>query len=396
MEPLHKDDKKIEQLNAFMHALVKAESSEKKREVYKAYKDTVKDIRPIDLFYVDMYKEQSGLSEKTIKATADKFVNTFKEGLERSEVTDHPHPFFDALLSDNAAIKEHLTNLKGLFKGDGLKDHIKEITKGFESLLKLERKFQVKENILFPRLEESAPSTMPIKVMWSLHDDARASLKNLLEELKKEDADIKSLKRMIGDYYYLVYGIIQKEQLILLPVAVKLLREKTMDAMYEEVFDYGFVFVERTPPEIGKKTGTERFEDGVFSSHTGSLTFKQIELLFSHLPLDLTYVDKHDRVRYFNDRRERHFPRSPSIIGRLVEHCHPPKSVDTVNRIVEAFKSGEKNTADFWIEFKGSFLYIRYFAVRDETGAYEGVLEVSQDVSEIRGLKGQKRLLDWD
>ena len=134
----------------------------------------------------------------------------------------------------------------------------------------------------------------------------------------------------------------------------------------------------------------------MFSSHTGSLTFKQIELLFSHLPLDLTYVDKHDRVRYFNDRRERHFPRSPSIIGRLVEHCHPPKSVDTVNRIVEAFKSGEKNTADFWIEFKGSFLYIRYFAVRDETGAYEGVLEVSQDVSEIRGLKGQKRLLDWD
>ncbi|MFW5894852.1 MAG: PAS domain-containing protein [Bacillota bacterium] len=396
MELLHKDDKKIRRLSAFMDELINATTREAKREVYESYKDVVQDVRPIDLYYVDMYKEDSDLSSKAIKATANKFVNTFKEGLERTEVKTHDHPFFDALLEDNAAIKNHLGTMKERFKGDALKDHLKEVTKDFETLLKLDRKFLVKENILFPRLEEKVPSTKPLQVMWSLHDDARAALKGLLADLKKPSPDIDALKKQIGDYYYLVYGIIQKEQLILFPVATKVLDTKTMDAMYEEAFEYGFVFIERTPPKYDDQKKKTDFEDGEFVSPTGSLSFKQVELIFSHLPVDITYVDKHDRVRYFNDRKERHFPRSPSIIGRLVQHCHPPKSVDTVKRIVEAFKNGEKDTADFWIEFKGSFLYIRYFAVRDEENRYEGVLEVSQDVTDIRKLKGQKRLLDWE
>ncbi|MFP4078509.1 MAG: PAS domain-containing protein [Candidatus Izemoplasmataceae bacterium] len=323
-------------------------------------------------------------------------MNTFKEGLWRRAVKTHDPPFFDALLKDNEAIKAHLGDMKALFKGDALRNNLKEVTKGFEALLKLDRKFLVKENILFPRLEDKVPSTNPLKVMWSLHDDARAALKELLGHLEKRSVDTGALKKQIGDYYYLVYGIIQKEQLILFPVAVKMLDEKTMDAMYEEAFEYGFVFIERTPPKYEQKEKESDFKDGEFVSPTGSLSFKQLERIFAHLPLDITYVDKHDRVRYFNDRKARHFPRSPSIIGRLVEHCHPPKSVDTVKRIVEAFKSKEKDTADFWIEFKGAFLYIRYFAIRDEKGHYEGVLEVSQDITDIRKLKGQKRLLDWE
>ena len=397
MEYLNKDETRINRLNAFMEALQNAEERTEKRKIYEAYKDTVKDIRPIDLFYVNLYGAGSKASVSTIKKSANKFVNTFKEGLERFELTSHDHPFFDALLDENKAITDHLKKMKALFKGDreAIIDKREPILKGFEKLMVLERKYQKKENILFPRLEGKLPSTNPLTVMWALHDDARVLLKDILKALRKTRLDKKAFKSMIGDFYYLVYGIIQKEQLILFPVAVKMLDEKTMDAMYEEAFDYGFVFIERTPPKLDHKTH-ESFEDGLYKSTTGTLSFKQLTLIFSHLPLDITYVDKHDRVQYFNNKSDRHFPRNPSIIGRLVKHCHPPKSVGTVEKIVSAFKEGSKDTADFWIEFKGTFLYIRYFAIRDDEGTYEGVLEVSQDVTGIRKLEGQKRLLDWD
>ncbi len=382
METLHKHPKKIERLSAFMDALLKADSRQAKREVYETYKDTVMDINPIDLFYVNLYEEHSDASVETIKQSANKFVNTFKEGLEKSEVKTHDHPFFDALLEENKAITKHLNEMKDLFKGDAIEKNQTAIKKGFEKLMTLERKYQKKENILFPRLEDKLPSTNPLKVMWALHDDARVGLKSLLKTLDKAPLDTKTIKSMIGDFYYLLYGIIQKEQLILIPVALKVLDTPTLDSMYEEAFDYGFTFIERTPPKLRNKSD-KSFEDGLYKSQTGMLSFKQLTMIFSHLPLDLTYVDKNDRVQYFNNTNDRQFPRSPSIIGRLVQHCHPPKSVDTVEKIVAAFKEGTKDTADFWIDFKGTFLYIRYFAVRDEQGDYEGVIEVSQDVTDI-------------
>ncbi len=397
MEYLNKDEAKIKRLDAFMDELLKAEEKHEKRNIYETYKDTVQDIRPIDLFHVNLYGAHSNASVKTIKKNANKFVNAFKEGLERYEVKAHDHPFFDALISENEAITDHLKTMKAYFKGDSeaIEANRERITKDFEKLMLLERKYQKKENILFPRLEEKLPSTNPLTVMWALHDDARALLKKILKALDKPPLDIKAFKSMLGDFYYLVYGIMQKEQLILFPVAIKVLDENTMDAMYEESFDYGFTFIERTPPKL-KKEKASTFEDGLYKSSTGTLSFKQLTLIFSHLPLDITYVDKHDKVQYFNNKSDRHFPRSPSIIGRLVKHCHPPKSVKTVEKIVTAFKDGSKDTADFWIDFKGTFLYIRYFAIRDDSGNYEGVLEVSQDVTDIRNLKGEKRLLDWD
>ncbi len=200
---------------------------------------------------------------------------------------------------------------------------------------------------------------------------------------------------MIGQYFYLVYGIIEKEQLILFPVALNALNDEQMDEMYTEAFDYGFTFLNKTPPAIKKSTSTTQLRDDLFESKTGHLTFKQITLIFNHLPVDITYVDKHDRVKFFNETNERHFPRSASIINRLVKHCHPPKSVAMVQRIVDAFKKGEKNHADFYIHFKDSYLYIQYFAVRDEDGDYEGVLEVSQNIKPLKAIEGEKRLLDW-
>ena len=117
--------------------------------------------------------------------------------------------------------------------------------------------------------------------------------------------------------------------------------------------------------------------------------------MLKNLPFDMTFVDENDRVRYYSQGRERLFPRSPAVIGREVQNCHPPNSVHIVEKILEGFRRKEKDTAEFWLNLNDRFIHIRYFALYDQEGAYRGVVEVSQDVTEIRALKGQKRLLDW-
>ena len=127
----------------------------------------------------------------------------------------------------------------------------------------------------------------------------------------------------------------------------------------------------------------------------GSLSQEQLNLFFSHLPFDVTFVDENDRVAFFNQGSERTFLRSPGIIGREVKFCHPPKSVDTVLVILEAFKNGSKDSAEFWINFGGKLIHIRYFALRDEDKNYKGVIELTQDITEIQKIEGERRLLDW-
>ncbi|MGB9893043.1 MAG: PAS domain-containing protein [Candidatus Saccharicenans sp.] len=129
---------------------------------------------------------------------------------------------------------------------------------------------------------------------------------------------------------------------------------------------------------------------------TGKLTTDQIDLIFQTLPVDVSFVDENDTVVYYSEKKDRIFTRVPGVIGRQVQNCHPAKSVAVVEKILKSFKSGQKDTAEFWIQIEGRFIHIRYFAVRDENGNYRGCLEVSQDVTEIRQLQGQRRLLDWD
>lgn len=128
----------------------------------------------------------------------------------------------------------------------------------------------------------------------------------------------------------------------------------------------------------------------------GFLTQEQLDLMLRHLPFDITYVDEHDKVRYYSATDDRVFPRTPSIIGRDVQKCHPPKSVHVVEKIVEAFKNKERDKAEFWLNFQGRVIHIRYYPIFDENGTYRGVIEVSQDITEIQKLSGEHRLLDWE
>jgi DUF438 domain-containing protein len=142
-------------------------------------------------------------------------------------------------------------------------------------------------------------------------------------------------------------------------------------------------------------TSPDQPRAGAVPLSVGALTPEQIDLMLKTLPVDLSYVDETDTLVYYSETRDRIFKRTPAVIGRKVQNCHPAQSVATVEAILQAFKAGTKDSAAFWIELDGKFILIRYFAVRDGKGAYKGCLEVSQDATWIRGLKGQKRLLDW-
>jgi len=120
-----------------------------------------------------------------------------------------------------------------------------------------------------------------------------------------------------------------------------------------------------------------------------------IEAMLDAMPVEISFVDENDEVRYFNKNGDRIFPRPRSIVGKTVQQCHPQKSVHKVLQILEAFKDGKKDAAEFWINLKGRQIYIRYFPVRDKDGKYLGTLEVSQDITDIKKIEGEKRLLDW-
>jgi PAS domain S-box-containing protein len=126
-----------------------------------------------------------------------------------------------------------------------------------------------------------------------------------------------------------------------------------------------------------------------------SLNIETLEALFNALPVEVSFVDENDQVRYFSKNGNRIFPRSKGILGLKVQKCHPEKSLQKVLQILEAFKSGKRDTAEFWINLEGRLIYIRYFCVRDKQNKYLGTLEVTQDITDIKKIKGERRLLDW-
>jgi hypothetical protein len=232
--------------------------------------------------------------------------------------------------------------------------------------------------------------------MWALHDDIRAFIKDVRKRVidnKMEKVAIEALAKMINDMIY-------KEEHILFPMTLETLSEDEWAKVRKGEEEIGFAWIK---PETVWKPAAESFQQALLSEKvgslnldTGQLTAEQVNLVLTHLPVDISFVNENDEVAYYSASPERIFPRSPGVIGRKVQNCHPPKSVGMVEKILSEFKAGTKSVADFWIQMQGKFILIKYFAVRDAEGKYRGCLEVSQDVTGIRKLEGQKRLLDWN
>ncbi|HIJ56700.1 MAG TPA: DUF438 domain-containing protein [Deltaproteobacteria bacterium] len=355
---------------------------------------------------------EEGLPVEEIKQLCDVHVEVFKEALEGKDRPQPPpgHPVH-TFMKENRASEEIISETSKLMGRLGQPPSSKAFDEHREALgVLIERLSEVnihytrKENQLFPMLE-AHHFTGPSQVMWSIHDDIRASIKKARQALRQSDpeqalAPLKEATQAIRDMIY-------KEEHILYPVSLDMLSESEWIKVKAGEADIGYSWVvpdEGWPEEIRVEPDMPPVEtvaavseiSDVLGLDTGRMTLEEINLMLTHLPVDLTFVDADDRVAYYSEGPERIFPRSPAIIGREVRNCHPPKSVHIVNKILDAFKSGSKDTAEFWIELQGRFLYIRYFAVRDKNNDYRGTLEVSQDLTAIRKLEGEKRLLDWE
>jgi uncharacterized protein len=261
-------------------------------------------------------------------------------------------------------------------------------------LADVEKHYLRKEHLLFPYLEKHG-ITGPPKVMWAKHDETRGLLRAAVDALAAREVAAPALRAVAEA----VRGMIDKEENILLPMALDTLDELEWWEIARQSAEIGFCLVEPAGewrPESVPAGAEAPAADGKVRLPTGTLTQVQLEAILNALPLDATFVDAEDRVRYFTHGKERVFARSRAVIGRKVQFCHPPSSVDTVDRILAAFRAGERDEAAFWLELRGRFVHVAYHALRGPGGEYLGCLEVTQDLTAKRALRGEQRLLSWD
>ena len=262
-------------------------------------------------------------------------------------------------------------------------------------LLDIDKHYSRKENLLFPYLEKYGIMG-PTQVMWGVDDGIRAAIKEAKEKLTNYCGDKQAV---IDALYFVIHEVsemIFKEENILFPMALQTLTEDEWIKIAHESDEIGFCL---TGPAGVWKPERKQIEenaltDGYIRLETGILSLKQLELMLNHLPVDITFIDQNDVVRYFSHGKERIFARTKAVIGRTVQNCHPPKSVHVVEQLLEEFKAGTKDCEDFYIKFKDKYIYIRYFAVRDEAGQYVGTLEFTQNISSIQEIQGEKRILN--
>ena len=326
-------------------------------------------------------------------------VNKVSAGILNQFAPGHPVRVY---LEENAMLRSLFTEIEQIDPSTDL-EGFRDV---FQNILKVEKHFVRKENQLFPCLEKHGWDS-PSKNMWAFHDDIRARLKEVRIALEQGDSSQVAQKYPSTRDELVRLMAVEEERL--LPNAMNMLEQSEWEAMRTGDQEIGWMLDETPPPyppqaeepeyvHPSQDTKKRELDLSAEASHydEGFLTPEQVNMIFKFLPIDITYVDENDRVVFYNRGDERVFPRSAGIIGREVRYCHPPKSVDQVLRILEEFKKGTQDFADFRIHFKGRFILIRYFAVRDADKTYRGVLEMSQDITDIKEMEGEQRLLDWD
>jgi DUF438 domain-containing protein len=371
-------------------------------EVKREFRDLIEGADAAEVAALEQSLIEGGVPVEEVQRLCEVHAEVFRSGLERGERPDRMpgHPVHTYLAENREARKRArglvLASVRGLEATRRAADLLRPVIVHYER----------KENQLFPFLERTG-FTGPSKVMWGKHDEIRAAFKALDEAIaagRRGEA-----RRAARGLARRVRMMIFMEERILFPNALKRLGEADWAAVRRGEDAIGFAWVKpgakwdaalagagagagfagpaSAPPLIDASTE--------IPLSTGSLPLDWLDRVLKSLPVDVSFVDAEDKVRYYSDSPHRVFPRSPGIIGRAVQDCHPQKSVATVERILEAFKRKEKDKADFWLQAEGRFILISYKAIYGEKGEYLGTLETSMDATDIRALEGQRRLLDW-
>lgn len=400
-EWLYKGNEHLDNLKNYCEGVLREEDG---MSLFKEYESDILSVRFDEVMtLVDWMVRCGEFDIETVKNGLNKIINIFSGHLSEFNYGHATPEFISVLHDENEALAQYMEGIKDDLRAFGRESKGSEdftqarldLKKNIEGLTAINAHYVKKENILFPYVEKYIPEYRCMHVMWSIHDDVRNGIKKLSEILAAEDYDEILFNRTIGRLFFDIFGLIFREDYILYPMSVKYIPEDVMDEMLLQCPAEGYAFI-NGPDLRGYQTKAAAVADGVVNLETGELTAEQLIMMLNTLPVDITYVDENDRVRYFSSPKDRIFPRSKAIIGRSVQNCHPPQSIHIVNEVVERLKSGKKDVESFWIQMGGKFILIQYFAVRDANGLYKGTIEVSQDITDARQLAGEKRLLDLE
>ncbi len=390
--------------------ILKLHEGESAHSVRKELMATLKNVPYGEVVEVEQELIMEGLPESEVLKLCDVHGEVLEGNVDVSAAKEIPegHPV-DVFKNENRELKKVAEKAAGLLQSldatseSEFRKYILSLQGCFNELMDVDKHYQRKEYLVFPYLEKNE-ITGPPKVMWGKHDEIREQLKGCIELLKTDGIKKEDLKDSLDLLFFpalkALVDMISKEEEILFPMCMDVLTVEDWWHIHKQTLEFGFALYD--PQVEWKPEGMTEGEDpanvsdeGSIQLPSGSFTSKEIMSILNTIPADMTFVDKHDRVKYFTQGKERIFARSRSIINRDVRLCHPPGSVHIIEKILEDFKSGKATHAPFWIQMKGKFIKIEYFALRDENGEYLGTLEFSQDLTENRTLEGEKRILSY-
>jgi PAS domain S-box-containing protein len=380
------------------------------QEVKEKFKQILKDTSSEDIAKIEQELVKEGMPREELQRLCGVHLAVFGEQLEKRELQTPPGHPISILMEEHKMLTQRAERLGILAKmieeacdvvyvGDVLTE-VQDMVKDF---VDAEKHYLREENVLFPMLEKHG-ITEPPAIMWMEHNQIRDIKKRLRSLVENWNAiSFYDFKTQLGEVAKPLCNVLPshffKENNILFPAALQVVTSEEWEEARKEFDEIGYCCF--TPSHVTvalqtEKRKTQTTPEGLLQFETGSLSKEETEAILDTLPIDVSFIDKDDRVKYFNKAEKRIFVRTKAVIGRTVQMCHPQKSVHIVNRIIEAFRKGEKDSAEFWITLNNRLVHIRYFAVRDKGGKYLGTIEVTQDLTDIKKIEGQKRLLDWE
>ncbi len=406
-ELINNSSERKKRLKALIIRLHQGEAEEKVREDLLS---TLSQIPYGEVVEVEQELISEGLPEEEVLRLCDAHSAVLHGNVDLSAAKKIPegHPV-DVLINENKELRRVVSEIENLVSAISYDDgpvkeaEIFRLIGLFNSLWDVDKHYQRKEYLLFPYLEKQG-ITGPPKVMWGKHDEIRELIKGSIEllrsgEITREElvaaAEIVLLPAARG-----VRDMTSKEEEILLPMALDNLNEADWYAIQKQSLEIGYCLYD---PKVTWKPGWAQEETIQEMNRTadtvqlpsGSFTVEELLAILNRLPIDMTFVDRKDKVKYFSQSEERIFQRNRAILNRDVRHCHPPASAHIVDKIIEDFRSGKASRAPFWINIGGKLIHIEYFALRNDKGEYLGTLEVSHNVSPYRDLEGEQRILSY-
>lgn len=374
-------------------------------EVKERFQKLIEGVSTTEISEMEQNLIMEGMPIEDVQRLCDVHSAVFKGSIEDihkpgsyEKIKGHPLNTFKV---ENEAIKNLIdSNVKmhiNEFSQNITEENIDNLKQDFKLLLDIDKHYKRKENLLFPYLERYG-ITAPPKVMWGVDDEIRQGIKEVNSELLEAQNHKDKLAEDMNKVTDKITEMIFKEENILFPMAVDNLSEDEWISIYDESDEIGYSLVKPegtwNPERVDvDKKEEENIREGYVKFDTGVLSFSELNKIFNTLPVDITFIDQDDVVKYFSQSKERIFARTKAVIGRTVQNCHPPASVHIVEKMLEDFRSGKKESEDFWIKMGELYVYIRYFAVRGDNGEYIGTLEVTQNIKPIKEIEGEKRLM---